>query len=308
MCGMRGCNGFGLRRACGVQGLGERDWCHAPSYVRCLDAIGWACERPRGGKAVACARNDNEEATPTHQPLPCLAKWNRAAVPSFVPDMRPSCLACDAPAWRTMLALRKSFDGWQLQAFRRWLGDATLALRGKRFARWAPAMYVWIRLIELARGLSWTKHRLARVQDYITREDWQLLQGLDLRDDFWQLPQGLDLRSGVGHRAKNLSGIALKVFILKPRGVWITSIRWVRLVNGLGWARPRFARLDLDIAKFDLHVMQDRHLRSRHCPAPDFSPPHARMMQCLDQRKASTCARDARRRPATHQPYAKCRN
>ena len=33
-----------------------------------------------------------------------------------------------------------------------------------------------------------------------------------------------------------------------------------------------------------------------------------RMMKCLGQRKASTCARDARRRPATHQPYAKCRN
>ena len=79
------------------------------------------------------------------------------------------------------------------------------------------------------------------------------------------------MRSAVGHRAKNRAGIALTDFILKLRGVWITSIKWVRLVNGLGWARLRFASLDLDIAKFDLHVMQDLHLRSRHCPAPDFS-------------------------------------
>ena len=92
-----------------------------------------------------------------------------------------------------MLALQEAFDGWQLQAFRRWPGDATLALRGKRFARWAQAMYAWIRLIELARDLSGARHRPARVQD-----------GLDLREDFWQLPQGLDLRSTVGHRAKNL--------------------------------------------------------------------------------------------------------
>ena len=172
-----------------------------------------------------------------------------------------------------MLALQKSLDGWQLQAFRRWLGDATLALRGKRFARWAQAMYVWMRLIELARDLSGARHRPARVQDYFTRDDRQLLQGLDLRDDFWDLPgSGLDLRLAVGHRANNMSRLALKVFILKLRGVWITSIRWVRLVNGLGWARLRFARLDLDIAKFDLHVMQDLHLRSTHCSAPDFSP------------------------------------
>ena len=109
------------------------------------------------------------------------------------------------------------------------------------------------------------------MQGYITREDWQLLQGLDLRDDFWQLPQGLDLRSAVGHRANHLWGLALKAFILKLRESWITSIRWVRLVNGLGWARPRFARLDLDVAKFDLHVMQDLHLRARRCPASDFS-------------------------------------
>lgn len=169
-----------------------------------------------------------------------------------------------------MLALQESFDGWQLQAFRRWPGDATLALRGKRFALWAKAMHAWMRLIQLARDLSGARHRPARVQDYITREDWQLLQGLDLRDDFWQLPQGLDLRSAVGHRANHLWGLALKAFILKLRESWITSIRWVRLVNGLGWARPRFARLDLDVAKFDLHVMQDLHLRSRHCPAPDF--------------------------------------
>ena len=94
-----------------------------------------------------------------------------------------------------------------------------------------------------------------------------------MRDDFWQLPRGLDLRSAVGHRANHLWGLALKAFILKLRESWITSIRWVRLVNGLGWARPRFARLDLDVAKFDLHVMQDLHLRARHCPAPDFSPP-----------------------------------
>ena len=163
-----------------------------------------------------------------------------------------------------MLALHKSLDGWQLQAFRRWLGDATLALRGKRFARWAQAMYVWMRLIELARDLSGARHRLARVQD-----------GLDLREDFWQLPQGLDLRSAVGHRAKHLSEIVLKVFMLKLRGVWLGSIRWVLLVNGLGWARPRFARLGLDIATFDLHAMQDLHWRSRHCLAPDFSPPPA---------------------------------
>ena len=91
-----------------------------------------------------------------------------------------------------------------------------------------------------------------------------------MRDDFWQLPQGLDLRSTVGHRANNLSGLALKAFILKLRGVWITSTEWVLLVDGLGWARPRFARLDLDIAKFDLHVMQDLYLRARRCPAPDF--------------------------------------
>ena len=161
-----------------------------------------------------------------------------------------------------MLALQNSLDGWQLQAFRRWLGDATLALRGKRFARWAQAMYVWMRLIELARDLSGARPRPARMQN-----------GIDLRDDFWQLPQGLDLRSAVGHRAKNRSVIALTDFILKLRGVWITSIRWVRLVNGLGWARLRFARLDLGMAKFDLHVVQDLHLRSRHCPAPDFSPP-----------------------------------
>ena len=126
----------------------------------------------------------------------------------------------------------------------------------------AQAMYVWMRLIEFARDLSGARHRPARVQD-----------GLDLREDFWQLPHGLDLRSAVGHRANHLWGLALKAFILKLRESWITSIRWVRLVNGLGWARPRFARLDLDIAKFDLHVMQDLHLRSRHCPAPDFSPP-----------------------------------
>ena len=163
-----------------------------------------------------------------------------------------------------MLALQKSLDGWQLQAFRRWLGDATLALCSNTFARWAQAMYVWMGLIGLARDLSGARHRPARVQD-----------GLDLREDFWQLPQGLDLRSAAGHRAKNLSGIALKVFILKLRGIWIASIRWVRLVNGLGWARSRFARLDLVIAKIDLHVMQDLHLRSRHCHVPDVSPPHA---------------------------------
>ena len=185
-----------------------------------------------------------------------------------------------------MLALQESFDGWQLQAFRRWPVHATLALRGKRFALWAKAMHAWMRLIQLARGLSWARHRPARVQDYITSDDWQLLQGLDLRsndwqllqgldlrDDFWQLPQGLDLRSAVGHRANHLWGLALKAFILKLRESWIASIRWVRLVNGLGWAKPRFARLDLDVAKFDLHVMQDLHLRARHCPAPDFSPP-----------------------------------
>ena len=160
-----------------------------------------------------------------------------------------------------MVALQESLDGWQLQAFRRWLGDATLALRGKRFARWAQAMYVWMRLIELARDLSGARHRPARMQN-----------GIDLREDFWQLPQGLDLRSAVGHRAKNRSVIALTDFILKLRGVWITSIRWVRLVNGLGWARLRFARLDLDIAKFDLHVMQDLHLRSRHCLRQTSAP------------------------------------
>ena len=159
-----------------------------------------------------------------------------------------------------MLALQESFDGWQLQAFRRWPGDATLALRGKRFALWAKAMHAWMRLIQLARGLSWARHRPARVQD-----------GLDLRDDFWQLPQGLDLRSAVGHRANHLWGLALKAFILKLRESWITSIRWVRLVNGLGWARPRFARLDLDVAKFDLHVMQDLSMvtaSARSQPAP----------------------------------------
>ena len=96
------------------------------------------------------------------------------------------------------------------------------------------------------------------IQDYIARGDWQLVQGLDLR-------------STVGYRADHLSRLALHAFILKPRESWITWIRWVRLVNGLGWARPRFARLDLDVAKFDLHVMQDLYLRSRHCPAPDFS-------------------------------------
>ena len=157
-----------------------------------------------------------------------------------------------------MLALQESFDGWQLQAFRRWLVHATLALRGKRFALWAKAMHAWVRLIQLARDLSGARHRPARVQD-----------GLDLRDDFWQLPQGLDLRSTVGPRANNISWLALKAFILKLRGFWITTIEWVRLVNGLGWARPRFARLDLDVAKFDLHVMQDLHLRARRCPAPD---------------------------------------
>ena len=115
-------------------------------------------------------------------------------------------------------------------------------------------------MMELARDLSGERHRPARMQ-----------KGIDLRDDLWQLPQGLDLRSTVGHRAKNRSVIALTDFILKLRGVWITSIRWVRLVNGLGWARPRFARLDLDVAKFDLLVMQDLYLRSRHCLAPDFS-------------------------------------
>ena len=159
-----------------------------------------------------------------------------------------------------MLAFHMSLDGWQLQAFRRWLGDATLALRGNRFARWARAL-----------PGSGARHRPARVQYYITRKGWQLLQGLDSRDDFWQLPQGLGLRSAVGHRANHLWGLALKAFILELRESWITSIRWVRLVNGLGWARPRFARLDLDAAKFDLQVMQDLHLRSRHCPAPDFS-------------------------------------
>ena len=196
-----------------------------------------------------------------------------------------------------MLALQKSLDGWQLQAFRRWLGDATFALRGKRFARWGQAMYVWLRLIELARDLSGASHRPARMQN-----------GIDFREDFWHLPQGLELRSAVGHRAKNRSVIALTDFRLKLRGFWITSIRWVRLVNGLGRAKLRFAKLDLGIAKFDLHVMQDLHLRSTHCSAPDFSPPPtARMMQCLGKRKASTCASDAGRRLATHQQYAKGR-
>ena len=40
-------------------------------------------------------------------------------------------------------------------------------------------------------------------------------------------------------------------------------------------------------------------------PGPMDTP---RMMQCLGQRKASTCARDARRRPATYQQYAECRS
>ena len=40
-------------------------------------------------------------------------------------------------------------------------------------------------------------------------------------------------------------------------------------------------------------------------PGPMDTP---RMMQCLSQRKASTCTRDARRRPATHQQYAACRS
>ena len=157
-----------------------------------------------------------------------------------------------------MLVLQESFDGWQLQAFRRWPAHATLALRGKRDALCAKAMHDWMRLLQLARGLSWARRRPARVQDYITSDDWQLMQGLDLR-------------STVGHRANHMWGLALKAFILKLRESWITWIRWVRLVNCLGWARPRFARLDLDVAKFDLHVMQDLHLRSRHCPAPDFS-------------------------------------
>ena len=106
-----------------------------------------------------------------------------------------------------MLALQESFDGWQLQAFGSWPGDATLELRGKRFTLWAKAMHAWMRMIQLARDLNGARHRPARVQD-----------GLDLRDDFWQLPQGLDLRSTVGHRANNLSGLALKAFILKLRG------------------------------------------------------------------------------------------
>ena len=122
-------------------------------------------------------------------------------------------------------------------------------------------MSAWILLIELARDLGCAKHRPARVQD-----------GLDLQEHFWQLPQGLDLRSHDGHRAENLSGIVLKVFILKLRGVWITSIRWVLPVNGLGWARPRFAGNGLGIAKFDHHAMQDLHVHSRHCPASDVSP------------------------------------
>ena len=177
-----------------------------------------------------------------------------------------------------MLALQKSLDGWQLRSFRRWPGDATLALRGKRFALWAKAMHAWMRLIQLARDLSGARHRPARVPDYFTRDDWPgsgceaSAARLGLRDDFWELPgSGLDLRLAVGHRAKNLSGLALKVFILNLRGIWITSNEWVRLVNGLGWTRPRFPRLDVDIAKSDLHVMRDLHLRSRHCPAPDFS-------------------------------------
>ena len=133
----------------------------------------------------------------------------------------------------------------------------------------AKAMHAWVRLIQLARA-SWPQ--MDELGWYRPLDEFEeLTSPLDLRDDFWQLPQGLDLRSAVGHRAKNLSGIALKEFILKISGVWITSIRWVRIVNGLGWARPRFARLDLDIANFDLHVRQDLQLRSRHCPAPDFS-------------------------------------
>ena len=152
--------------------------------------------------------------------------------------------------------LQNALDGWQLQSFKRWLGDATLALRGKRFARWAQAMYLWMRVIELARDLSGAKHRPAKMQNSI-----------GLREDFWQLPRGLDLRSAAGHRAKNRSVIALTDFILKLRGVWITPIRWLRLVSGLGWARHRFAKLDLGIAKFDLHVMQDLRIVLRQTSA-----------------------------------------
>ena len=83
-------------------------------------------------------------------------------------------------------------------------------------------MHDWMRLLQLARGLSWARHWPARVQDYITSDDWQLLQGLDLRYDFWQLPQGLDLSSAVGHRANHIPGLALKAFILKLRESWIT--------------------------------------------------------------------------------------
>ena len=203
---------------------------------------------------MACARTSNNKKLPTHQLLPCLAKRNRAAVPSLVPGMRPSCLACDAPAWRTMLVLQELFDGWQLQAFRHWPAHATLALRAKRDALGAKAMHAWMRSLQLARGLGWARHRPAMIQDYIARGDWPLVQGLDLR-------------SAVGYRANHLARLALHAFILKRRESWVTWIRWVRLVNGLGWARPRFARLDLDVAKFDLHVMQDLYLRSEHCPA-----------------------------------------
>ena len=154
MCGMRGCNGFGLRRAWGGHTLGESGRCYAPTYVRCLDAMGFAREGPRGGKALACARTSNNKQLPTHQLLPCLAKRNRAAVPSLVPGMRPSCLACDAPAWRTMLVLQELFDGWQLQAFRHWPAHATLALRAKRDALGAKAMHAWMRSLQLARGLG----------------------------------------------------------------------------------------------------------------------------------------------------------
>ena len=83
-------------------------------------------------------------------------------------------------------------------------------------------MHDLMRLIQLARGSNWAMHRPARVQDYITSDDWQLMQGLDLRDDFWQLPQDLDLRSADGHRAMHISGLALNAFILKLREYWIT--------------------------------------------------------------------------------------
>ena len=68
MCGMRGCNGFGLRRAWGSRG---RKLCYAHTYVKCWDAMGSAFEGTRGEQGLGLRQKDELQNKKKRQRINC---------------------------------------------------------------------------------------------------------------------------------------------------------------------------------------------------------------------------------------------